>query len=284
MSRIHELAGALVTSNGDNTGLFTGYFEASLKGARERTESFQTPLHNRPDDLVTVSLGDFRAELNGGRIAGRVIDGRLFPYETRVQIVGSDDYPHKDDVLVWIDDPIDAFFVQIQGSGVVDLADGGTMRIGYAGQNGHAYYAIGHELIKRGEIAEEDMSMQAIRKWLIANPALADEVMNTNDSYIFFRELDADGPIGSEGVALTPGRSLAIDYSLLSYGVPIWVNLREPKENSPQIQRLMVAQDTGSAIRGAIRGDVFWGRGDEAEEYAGKMKSYGKYWVFLPKK
>lgn len=273
----------LVTSNGGNTGLFTGYFEASLEGARERTGPFQTPLHNRPDDLVTVSLGDFRAELNGDHIAGRVMDGRLLPYETRVQIVGSDDYPHKDDVLVWVDDPIDAFFVQIQGSGVVDLADGGTMRIGYAGQNGHAYYAIGHELMKRGEIAKEDMSMQAIREWLMANPALADDVLNTNDSYVFFREIDAVGPIGAEGVALTPGRSLAIDDSLLSYGVPIWVNMQAPKENSPRIQRLMVAQDTGSAIRGAVRGDVFWGRGDEAEEYAGKMKSSGKYWVLLPK-
>ncbi len=273
----------LVTDNGNQQGLFTGYFESSLHGSLDRIGAYQTPLHSRPDDLVMVSLGDFRKDLNGRHIAGRVIDGQLQPYESRREIVAGGEYPHNNDVLVWLDDPIDAFFVHVQGSGHVELPDGNTMRISHAGRNGHPYHSIGRELIQREEIAEEDMSMQAIRQWLIANPEQADEVMHTNASYIFFREIDADGPLGAEGVTLTPGRSLAIDHSLLSYGLPIWVDIEAPIESAPPLQRLMVTQDTGSAIRGAVRGDVFWGRGEEAEKLAGGMKSSGRYWVLLPK-
>ena len=273
----------LVTSNGKEIGLFTGYYEASLEGSRTRSGTYQTPLHNRADDLVMVQLGDFRADLKRHRIAGRVVEGRLRPYETRRQIVNGTDYPHKDDVLVWVDDPVDAFFVQIQGSGIVTLSEGETMRIGYAGQNGHPYYAIGHELVKRGAVAQEDLSMQVIRAWMAANPAEAPDVMNTNDSYVFFRELETDGPVGGEGVTLTAGRSLAIDSALLSYGLPLWTDIGAPLKDAPPIRRLMIAQDTGGAIHGAVRGDVFWGHGEEAESLAGPMKSTGRYWVLLPK-
>lgn len=270
-----------VLSDGKPEGLFTGYYEASLKGSRTKSDIYNIPLHARADDLVMVQLGEFREELKGRRIAGRVIDGKLKPYESREEIVVGD-YPHNDKVLVWVDDPIDAFFVQIQGSGVVELAEGGTMRIGYAGQNGHPYYAIGRELIKREALTKENVSMQSIRDWLDANPDQADEIMNTNASYVFFRELEGEGPIGGEGLALTPGRSLAIDRSLLAYGMPIWTDIAPPIEGIGRLQKLMVTQDTGGAIRGPVRGDVFWGYGEQAEELAGPMKSQGRYWILLP--
>ncbi len=267
----------LATAAGDPKGLFTGYYEASLRGSRTRQGAYQYPLYARPDDLVMVNLGEFRDELKGQRIAGRVMDGNLKPYEDRAEIVAGR-WPHNDKALVWIDNAVDAFFVQVQGSGVVRLDDGSVMRIGYAGQNGHIYYAIGRELIKRGALTKDNVSMQAIREWLAANPEQADDVMNTNRSYVFFRELLSDGPVGGEGVTLTARRSLAIDHSKIPYGVPVWL-----QTDDPALQRLMVAQDTGGAIRGAVRGDVFWGYGPEAEKMAGPMKASGQYWLLLPK-
>lgn len=266
-----------VSAGADANGLFTGYYEASLRGSLTKSPAYNVPLYARPDDLVMVDLGQFRDELKGQRIAGRVNDGNLKPYESRAQIVAGQ-WPHNDKVLVWVDDAVDAFFVQIQGSGIVQLAEGGQMRIGYAGQNGHIYTAIGKELIKRGALTKENVSMQAIRDWLGANPDQADEIMNTNESYVFFKTLDGEGPLGGENVALTPERSLAVDRSLLAYGLPLWLETENPK-----MQRLMVAQDTGGAIRGPVRGDVFWGYGPRAEQMAGPMKSAGKYWALLPR-
>lgn len=263
-------------------GLFTGYYEASLRGSRTKSKEYSVPLFKRADDLVMVQLGQFREDLKGRRIAGRVVGGNLKPYESREEIVAGD-WPHNDQVLVWVDDPVDAFFVQIQGSGVVQLDDGGVMRIGYAGQNGHPYYAIGRELIKRGELTKESVSLQTIRAWLAENPAQADEIMNTNASYVFFKELEGEGPIGGEGVALTAGRSLAVDRSLFSYGMAVWTDIESPVGDS-RLRKMMIAQDTGGAIRGPVRGDVFWGYGDKAEEIAGGMKSQGRYWILLPKK
>jgi membrane-bound lytic murein transglycosylase A len=261
----------------DPNGLFTGYYEASLKGSREQTARYNIPLYRRPNDLVMVQLGDFREELKGQRIAGRVVNGRLKPFESRTDIVQNP--PQYYEPLIWVDDAVDAFFVQIQGSGVVEMDDGSVMRIGYDGQNGHPYFAIGRELIDRGKMDKEDVSMQSIRTWLEAYPDQADDIMNTNASYVFFKEIEGDGPIGGQGVALTPLRSLAIDHTLIPYGTPLWVDIDEPK-----LQRLMIAQDTGGAIRGAVRGDVFWGFGEEAEQLAGHMNSTGRYWVLLPKK
>jgi len=271
-----------VSADNDPVGLFTGYYEASLKGSRTRSAQYNIPLYKRADDLVMVQLGEFREDLKGRRIAGRVIDGKLVPYESREEIVAGK-WPHNDKILVWLDNPVDAFFVQIQGSGVVQLDDGNVMRIGYAGQNGHPYYAIGRELIKREALTKDNVSMQSIRQWLETNPDQADEIMNTNKSYVFFQELEGEGPLGGEGVALTAGRSLAIDRSLLSYGMPIWTDIEPPAENMPRLQKLMVSQDTGGAIRGPVRGDVFWGYGDTAERLAGPMKSKGRYWVLIPK-
>ncbi len=271
-----------IAAGADKKGLFTGYYEASLRGSKTRQGPYQIPLRARPKDLVMVNLGEFRDDLKGRRIAGRVLNGRLKPYEDHSEIIAGKLPKDQDIPLIWVDDPVDAFFVQIQGSGVVTLDDGSAMRIGYDGQNGHPYYAIGRELIKRRALTKDNVSMQSIRAWLKDNPDQATEVMTTNPSYVFFRALDKQGPVGGEGIAITPLRSLAIDHSLMPYGLPLWVEIDPPAQGTRSLNRLMVAQDTGGAIRGPVRGDVFWGYGKQAEQMAGVMKSEGSYWALLP--
>ena len=240
----------------------------------------------RPPELVQVDLGSFREDLAGRRVAGKLDERRLVPFADREQL--SDGVlADRGLELVWVDDPIAAFFLHIQGSGRVELADGGEMRVGYDGQNGHAYTAIGRELVAREELTIEEVSLQSIRAWLKAHPDAAAEIMNTNRSFVFFRELRGEGPVGSQGVALTPRRSLAVDRRHVPLGVPIWLDASVPAattdaEDGP-FQSLMVAQDTGGAIRGPVRGDVFWGHGGEAEQIAGRMKHAGRIWILLPK-
>lgn len=272
-----------VAAGADREGLFTGYYEASLKGSKTRKAPYLTPLRARPDDLVMVNLGDFRDELKGQRIAGRVKGGHLKPYETHAQIIAGKLPKTQDKPLVWVDSPIDAFFIQIQGSGVVALDDGSTMRVGYAGQNGHPYYAVGRELVKNGALRKDEVSLQSIKQWMIDNPDQAQGLMTTNKSYVFFRELEGAGPEGGQGVPLTAERSLAIDRSIIPYGMPVWLSAEHPAAGQPSINRLMVTQDTGGAIRGSVRGDYFWGYGSHAENMAGAMKSKGRYWFLLPK-
>lgn len=271
------------TAEGKADGLFTGYYEASLNGSRTRHGPFQYPLRARPDDLVMVELGDFRDTMKGQRIAGKVVAGKLKPYLTHKEIDQGKLPPAQDKVLVWIDDPVDVFFLQIQGSGIVTLDDGAEMRVGYAAQNGHSYYAIGKELVKRGELQPKDVSMQSIRAWLDAHPEQAADIMYTNPSYVFFEQMKGDGPKGGEGVALTARRSLAVDRARIPYGAPVFVDLSAPVEQMPPLRQLMVAQDTGGAIRGPVRGDFFWGHGPDAEHLAGLMKSRGSMWLLLPK-
>lgn len=271
------------TADGKAEGLFTGYYEASLRGSLTQGGPYQIPLRLRPDDLVMVNLGDFRDELKGQRIAGRVVTGNLKPYEDRAAIEDGKLPPAQDKVLVWVDSAVDAFFLQIQGSGVITLPDGSAMRVGYDAQNGHPYYAIGKELVKRGHLQQGDVSMQSIRAWLEKNPVEGREVMRLNKSYVFFRKPDKDGAVGGEGLVLTAGRSLAVDRSLMPYGLPIWIDAEAPRPNDARLSRLMVAQDTGGAIRGPVRGDFFWGFGSDAEDRAGLMKSKGSWWFLLPK-
>ncbi|MFN3459409.1 MAG: murein transglycosylase A [Oceanibaculum sp.] len=263
-------------------GLFTGYYEAELRGALQRSDHYPVPLHRRPDDLVMVDLGQFREELKGQRIAGRVVGGNLRPYEDRKAIVEGALDPRKLEI-VWVDDPVDAFFLQIQGSGRVTLEDGRVMRLGYAGQNGHPYVAIGRELIARGALTRENVSMQSIRAWLAANPGEAAALMNANPSYVFFRELPGEGPVGAQGAALTPLRSLAVDRRFVPLGTPVWLDTEHPDPAGARLRRLVVAQDVGGAIRGPVRGDLFWGHGDVAADMAGRMKSSGRYYLLLPK-
>ncbi|WP_372397869.1 murein transglycosylase A [Azospirillum sp. HJ39] len=269
-------------NNGTREGLFTGYYEAELEGSRRPDPAYPVPLYRKPPDLVMVDLGEFAERWKGERTAGRVVDGRLKPYEDRAAIVGGA-LAGKGLELLWVKDPIAAFFLQIQGSGRVRLAGGGEMRVGYAGQNGHKYVAIGKELIDRGALKREEVSLQTIRAWLLANPDQAAAVMNVNPSYVFFQPLTGDGPNGAQGVALTPGRSLAVDSKFMPYGVPVWLDAEDPLDGRQRLRRLLVAQDTGGAIRGPVRGDVFWGHGAEAEQAAGVMKSRGSYVLLLPK-
>ncbi len=267
------------------TGLFTGYYEPLLRGSRTRGGPFQTPLLRRPNDIVSVDLGDFRDDLAGRSVAGRLRGRELLPYWNREQIRGGA-LGGRGLELLWVDDPVSAFFLQIQGSGQVALPDGSRARVGYAGQNGHPYYAIGRELIERGELTRETVSLQSIRDWLNDNPDEAEAVMSTNRSFVFFREIRGDGPIGSQGVALTPRRSLAVDRRFLPLGAPVWLDTSSPAADGSEdqvLQQLLIAQDTGGAIRGPVRGDVFWGAGAEAEEIAGRMQNEGRLYLLLPK-
>jgi membrane-bound lytic murein transglycosylase A len=273
-------------NNKNPLGLFTGYYEPLLHGSRKRGGKYTVPLYTRPPELVMVDLGDFREDLKGTRIAGKVEDGTLVPFPDRKEIDAGALAGRKLEV-VWVDDPIDAFFLHVQGSGRVQLAEGGEMRLGYAAQNGHPYTAIGRELIGRGALKRDEVSLQTIRAWLEAHPQEAREVMETNPSYVFFQKLEGEGPLGAQGVPLTPGRSLAVDRKHVPLGVPLWLvsGVPSPREGEPdgRLRRLLVTQDTGGAIRGPVRGDVFWGFGEEAEAIAGRMKHRGKMWLLLPR-
>jgi len=280
-----------VRNHEHETGLFTGYYEPLLRGSLRRRGEFRVPLHVQPRDLVSVDLGEFREDLVGRRIAGRLRGDSLVPYHDRASIAGGA-LAGMGLELVWVDDPVAAFFLQIQGSGRIRLDDGRELRLGYAAQNGHPYFAIGRELIDRGHLTRDEVSLQSIRAWLAEHPEQADEIMNTNASYVFFRRVDGEGPLGSMGVPLTPEASLAVDTRFLPLGAPLWLDTRFPtlggrgdgvgETGGEPLRRLVVAQDTGGAIRGPVRGDVFWGHGERAEEIAGHMKSEGRLWLLLP--
>ena len=270
----------VIGEDGDS-GLITGYYEPELSGARRRSDAHPVPLHTRPKDLVTVRLADFGGDFDDERLAGRIEGGRLKPYYDRAQIVdGALDGEGIE--IVWVADPIEAFFLQIQGSGRVRLPDGEILRLGYAATNGRPYTAIGRVLVAEGALAREEVSLQSIRAWLHANPDERRRIMDRNRSYVFFREVAGEGPIGTQGVPLTPGRSLAVDRRFLPLGVPLWIDTVDPLDTERPLRRLVVAQDTGGAIRGAVRGDLFWGAGLDAEERAGRMRSPGRYYVLLP--
>lgn len=256
-------------------GLVTGYYEPLLKGSRTRHGAYQAAVYGVPDDLVMVDLGRFKPELKGERIAGRVEGHRLTPYETRAQIDARP--PKTARVLFYGDDPVSVFFLHIQGSGRVQLDDGQVLRVTYAGQNGHPYTAIGRTLIARGALTRETVSMQSIRAWLTGHPGDARGVMESDASFVFFAEAPvadpALGPEGTQGVALTPRGSVAVDLTQHALGTPLFV----------AGQGLFIAQDTGGAIRGAPRADIFFGFGRQAEDAAGTLKAHTRFYVLLPK-
>ncbi len=270
-----------VTGSAGNKGLFTAYFEISLRGARRRSAQYHVPLYRRPRDLVSADLGVFQKNLRGKSIAGRVQNGRLVPYADRGAIE-SGALAQKGLELLWLDDPVDAFFLHVQGSGRVELADGSATRIGFAGKNGHAYTSIGKVLIDKGVLQPGSVTMQSIRAWLAANRDKAAALFANNRSFIFFREISGAGPIGSQWVALIANRYLAIDRAILPLGAPMFVAAADTQGKLGPVQRLMVAQDSGSAIRGPIRGDMFLGHGPAATELAGRTAMRGRYWILLP--
>lgn len=272
----------LVTDNGQPEGLFTGYYEAELRGHWNPTERYRFPIYSRPRDLITVSLGNFKGDLKGQSVHGRVQGSRLVPYASRQQI--DQGYLDKRALeILYVDDPVDSFFLHVQGSGRVLMEDGTVVSLGYAGKNGLAYTSIGRKLIEMGALQREEVSMSTIRAWLFDNPDRMSELLWANESYVFFQQKDTGDPVGAEGVPLTPGRSIAVDRSLIPYGVPIWLDTTDPLVPALPLRRLLIAQDTGGAIRGAVRGDLFWGYGEEAEQRAGEMKSRGSYYLLLPK-
>ncbi|MES2152692.1 MAG: MltA domain-containing protein [Pseudomonadota bacterium] len=270
--------------DGADTGLITGYYEPMLNGARKRGGAFQTPLYRVPDDLITVELASIYPELKGMRLRGRLIGKKVVPYSTRAEIERADTGGKE---LLWVDDPVEAFFLEVQGSGRVQLNDGReTVRVAYADQNGQPYKAIGRWLVEKGELPVAQVSAQSIKAWIAANPERRQELFNANPSVVFFKEERLPdpgvGPKGALGVPLTPARSVAVDPQFLPLGAPIWLATTQAGSEEP-MQRLMMAQDTGGAIRGAVRADFFYGFGREAADKAGTMKQRGSIWVLLPK-
>lgn len=278
-----------VSDGYNKTGLFTGYYEPLLRGSRSKKVKYKVPIYRRPSDLVSVDLGIHRSDWSGRHVSGRLSGKKLIPYFSRRAIDGGA-LEGKGLEIFWVDNAIDAFFLHIQGSGRILLNTGEIVRVGFAGRNGHPYFAVGRDLVKRGLISKEGVSLQTIREWLEKNPKQAKELMQKNRSYIFFKERKIlkkrvppeNGPIGAAGVSLTPGRSLAVDRKYYGMGLPIWIDTAHPLTNIP-LRRLMVAQDTGGAIVGPIRGDFFWGSGDNAREAAGKMKHRGQLYILSPR-
>ncbi len=277
--------------DGRDTGLVTGYYEPLLTGSRSATTKFATPLYATPDDLLSVDLAALYPDLKDKRVRGRVEGRKVVPYWPRADIEAGR-APLAGKALVWVADPVEAFFLQIQGSGRVQLADGSVMRVGYADQNGHPYRSIARVLIDRGELTFARASMQAIRAWGEAHPDQLAALLDENPSYVFFREVPVpapgtleariDGPIGTLGVPLLRERTIAVDARAIPLGAPVFLATTRPLSNTP-LQRLVLAQDTGGAIRGAVRADFFWGFGDAAGREAGRMRQDGKMWVLWPK-
>ncbi|WP_407946853.1 murein transglycosylase A [Oxalobacter aliiformigenes] len=281
----HFVPYRIANENGSETGLATGYFEPLLKGSRVRKGKFRTALYRQPDDLLVVDLASAYPQLKGLRLRGKLDGNRVVPYETRAEIEKSGKLAGHE--IVWVDDVLDAFFLEIQGSGRVYIPESGeTIRLAYANQNGRPYRSIGRYLLDRGELKPGQASSQQIRQWIRRNPERLREVLDSNPSYVFFREERIDdpseGPKGALGVPLTPERSIAIDPRHIPLGAPVFVDTTRPYSSVP-LQKLMLAQDTGGAIRGAVRADYFWGFGPQAGEMAGKMKQKLKVWLLLPK-
>ncbi len=246
-----------LAASGDANGVFTGYYEPILNGSLRRHGKYQTPLYKLPSKGYKIP----RSRIVKGALKGKGLE------------------------LVWVDDPVDAFFIQVQGSGRVRLDNGREIRLGYAGQNGYPYFAIGKALLDQGELQPGHVTMHSIKKWLRSHPRRAESIMSQNQSYVFFKisPNHSGGPIGSHNVPLTPHRSMAVDRSFVTLGTPLWLDCTHPDHHHKRLQQLLMAQDTGGAIKGAVRGDYFWGSGDKAGYYAGAMNAKGNLYVLLPR-
>jgi membrane-bound lytic murein transglycosylase A len=272
----------VVNADGSDSGLVTGYYEPLLNGSRTRSARYRVPVYGVPDDLLVIDLGEIYPELKNMRLRGRIEGKRVVPYYNRAQIdAGAAPVAGKE--IVWVEDSVEFFFLQIQGSGRVRLDTNGTIALGYAEQNGYPYRSIGRLLVDRGDLPLEKASMQGIKAWAKQNPDKLQDLLNYNASYVFFREMPPNlpGPLGALGVPLTARRSIAVDARYIPLGAPVFLATTMPNSRQP-LNRLMLAQDTGGAIRGAVRADFFWGFGDEATQLAGRMRQSGKMWVLLP--
>lgn len=264
----------------DQPGLFTGYYEPTVPGSLTRTRRYGVPIYGVPKQLKRVKVG--------GKYKYRMlVNGRYVMPPSREQI-SKGPLLKNTPVLAWVHSKVDRSYIQIQGSGSIVLDNGQSILLGYAAQNGHPYYPIGRYLVKSGALKADKVSMQSIRAWLNAHPAFQERVLNSDASFVFFRRLAGQQPYGAQGVPLTPGISLAVDRRFIRLGSPIWLVTQLPQvpqlaDGGKDFRSLMIAQDTGGAIKGAVRGDVFWGEGRRAELLAGAMQSKGRYWVLIPK-
>ncbi len=282
---LHYLEAYRVSANGDATVRYSGYFEPEVTGSLRETAHYDTPLYRRPPDLVQADLGNFRPDLAGRLIAGRVRNGRLVPYFTRAEIVaGALQGQHLE--IAWLANPLNVFVLQIEGAGRIRLPDGQLLRVGYDGENGQPYVPIGRILAGRGAISRNAITLGAIVAWLKAHPGHAQAMMDENPSYVFFRILNGVppdmGPPGALGVPLAPQRALAVDRRFIPLGAPVWVATTNPETGRP-LQHLMVAEDIGGAIATPLRADIFFGWGTRAEALAGRMNERGQAYVLLPR-
>jgi len=272
----------LISDEGDKDGLITGYYEPLLHGSYYKSKRFQYPVYAVPENLITVDLRAAYPSLEDYTLRGKLVGKKIVPYETREEINAIDYKTTKFlKPICFVDDKIELFFLQIQGSGKVLLPNGKFINIGYGGQNGRPYYSIGKKLLEENAISKEEMSLQSIKKWLLANPTRIDEILNLNQSYIFFTK-SAKTATGSLGTELTANRNIAVDRKNVPLGFPVFINTTNPITEEP-INKLMVAADTGGAIKGKIRADLFFGDGIKARELAGKMKQDGELFIFIPK-
>lgn len=285
---LHFRPWLLQNGDGSEQGLITGYYEPLLKASRTRGGTYTHPIHAVPDDLLVIDLASINPDLKNMRLRGRIEGRKVVPYWSRAELdQRAGELERK--VLFWAADALDVFFLQVQGSGQVELPDGSRVRVGYADQNGHPYASIGRWLVDQGELKLEQASMQGIRDWARAHPARVPQLLAANPSYVFFRELPIgkqapglpEGPLGALGVPLAGGRVIAVDPRSVPLGAPVWLDTTRPNSSQP-LRRLMMAQDTGGAIKGGVRADFFWGFGPEAGAQAGRMKQQGRMWVLLP--
>lgn len=274
---VHGKAGA--------EGKFTGYYVESLRGSRRRHGEFEVPILGRPADLVSVDLTRFYKDAKGKRVWGRLDKGALVPYLTRAEInAGALDGQGLE--LLYVDDKVDALFLHIEGSGKVAMDDGSTVWLEFAGKNGRAYKGVGKLLRETGDLKKGEGTMQGIRAWFEAHPDRADEIIDKNSSYVFLAESKQAGAIGSQMVVLTAQRSIAVDRAFVAFSTPIWVDTRAPRpgvKGSFPWRHLLIAQDTGGGILGAVRGDIYWGADEDAADIGGRMGGPGRWWLLLPK-
>lgn len=273
----------ILNPDGSEQGMITGYYEPKLYGSRTRSARFRYPLYAVPDDLLQIDLGEAYPQLKGMRLRGRLQGKRVVPYYSRAEIdAGAGSFKGRE--LFWVDNAVELFFLQIQGSGRIELPDGKLVKVGYAEQNGYSYVSIGKKLVEMGELKLEEASMQGIKSWAEKNPDKLSGLLAQNPSYVFFRELpeSLSAPLGALGVPLTNEYSLAVDARYIPLGAPVFLATTQPNSTAP-LNRLMLAQDTGGAIKGAVRADFFWGFGESAGAQAGRMKQQGRLWVLFPK-
>jgi membrane-bound lytic murein transglycosylase A len=280
----HFIPHRVINKRGKKNGLITGYYEPLLYGSLEATERYRYPVYGRPPDLLTIDLGEIYPELEGKRVRGRLEGNtRVVPFFSRAEIDNSEP-PLAGHELAWVDNPVSLFFLHVQGSGRIQLADGEILAVGYADQNGRPYVSIGRKLLQMNELEKEEITLGTIRDWIAQHPDQMETLLYNNPSYVFFtiRDSSLPGPLGSLNVPLTAERSIAVDNKFISSGFPVWLDTTLAEDEKPY-QRLVLAQDTGGAIKGAVRADVFFGQGEKAERLAGTMKQQGKLFVLLPR-